>query len=323
MLKNRLPVVLFLVLVLLLTASPAFALRKISLTPALFEFSAPAGAELSNTFLIENEGDEDISHVFVYSTNVKVDENGKEVYRLPLPEEQVINSPASWVYIKVPDPTKIIGNFPFLSLKKGEARQVDFVIKIPENAPPGDYTTIVFFEARKPETAGQIATQVGARVGCRIRIRVQGEIFEDLSIKNIKVRKFAIGNSVPYEFSLVNSGNVDAPGSVSIRISKGSGEPFFEKVLQKKTYLYAKSNLDYLGDVKVNNLGFGFRNFEVNFKYTDWQGVEKELKASEKFFAIPLVVFYVALVVFASLILFISFYLDARLKKKGKAFQAE
>lgn len=315
--------IVFLFILLLAAASPAFALRKISLTPALFEFSAPAGAELSNTFLVENEGDEDISHVFVYSTNVTVDENGKEVYRLPLPEEQVINSPASWVYIKVPDPTKIIGNFPFLSLKKGEERQVDFVIKIPENAPPGDYTTIVFFEARKPETAGQVATQVGARVGCRIRIRVQGEIFEDLSIKNIKVGRFALGDTVPYEFSLVNSGNVDAPGSVSIRISKVNSEPFFEKTLQKKTYLYAKSNLDYLGAVKVDNLGFGLRNFEVNFKYTDWQGAEKELKASEKFFAIPLMVFYVSLIIFASLILFLSFYLDARLKKKGKAFRPE
>lgn len=311
-------VVLFLLINLTL---PAFAIQKISLQPAAFEFSAAPGSEISNVFRVENEGDENLSHVFVYSTNVKVDKNGKERYQLPLPEENILNSPGSWVYIKVPDPTKIIGNFPFLDLKKGEGKQVSFTIKIPDKAPPGDYTTVVFFEARTPQTAGKIGTSIGARVGCRIKIRVQGEIIEDLIFDRLSVRRLVVGNVVPFDMRLLNNGNIDAQGSVSVKVKTPAGELIDEKYLSKRTYLYAHNNLHYSGALKIRGLGFGPRTFEGVFKYKDWQGNIKELRKQVSFFAVPVQVFYLILFLIAILILLFSFWLDARLKKKGEAFK--
>lgn len=300
---------------------PVFAVRKLSLQPAAFQFSAAAGSEISNSFTLKNEGDEDLSHVFVYSTNVKVDKNGKERYELPRPEENILSSPASWVYIKVPDPTKIIGNFPFLDLKKGESKQVDFVIKVPDNAPPGDYTTVVFFEAREVSGAGKIGTSIGARVGCRIKIRVQGEIIEDLVFDRLTTRRLIVGNIVPFELKLVNKGNVDASGPVILRIKDSSGKTIYEKDLSRRSYLYARNNLQFSGAVKVNGLSFGRYTLEGIFKYKNWQGNQKELRREVTFLAVPLQLFYLILFAAAALILFISFWIDARLKQKGEAFK--
>lgn len=311
----------FLTIIVLSLASVAFGVRKLALQPASFEFSAAPGAEITNSFKIKNEGDEFLSHVFVYSTNVKVDKNGKERYTLPLPEENILNSPASWVYIKVPDPTKIIGNFPFLDLKEGEGKEVKFSIKIPDKAPPGDYTTIVFFEARSPQATGIVGTSIGARVGCRIKIRVQGEIIEDLVFDRLLVRKFVVGDIVPFEINLLNKGNIDAQGPVLIRIKNLSGSIIQEKYLSRRSYLYAHNNLQFSGAIKVKNLGFGFRNFEGIFRYKDWQGNNRELRREVSFFALPIQIFYILLFMFAALILLVSFWLDARLKKKGEAFR--
>lgn len=313
---------IFLTAVLVVTASSAaLGLRKLSLQPAAFEFSAAPGAEISNAFRIKNEGDENLNHVFIYSTNVKVDKNGKETYVLPLPEQNVLNSPASWVYIRVPDPTKIIGNFPFVDLKKGEAKEVSFSIRIPEKAPPGDYTTVVFFEARAIQGTGKIGTAIGARVGCRIKIRVQGEIIEDVIFDRLSVRKLVVGNNIPFELKLLNKGNIDAQGSVSVRIRDSSGRVISEKYLAKKSYLYAHNNLHFSGALKIPKLGFGYRVFEGVFKYKDWQGNPKELRRDVSFFAIPVQLFYMILFAIALAIIALSFWLDSKLKKKGEAFK--
>lgn len=306
-----------------LSPDSLIAKRKISLTPGLFEFSAPPGAEVSNTFLVKNEGDKALSHVFVYATNVEVNKEGKEIYELPRPEESIINSPASWIYVKVPDPTKILGNIPFLSVNVNEEKRVQFVIKIPEKTPPGDYTLIVFFETREMETGGKTATSVGARVGCRIKIRVQGEIIEDISINSLKINRFSIGGTIPYEFSLVNNGNVDAPGSLKVYLSTLGGSKIYKKTIQKNTYLYAKSKLDYTSAIKSSNQGLGLRNFSVVFDYKNAAGKNESIKVTKKYFAIPLYFFYMCLIVLAGGVLFISFYLDSKLRKRGKAFEKE
>lgn len=311
----------FLLVLIFMPSKSAFALKKISLQPALFEFSAAPGSEISNTFLIKNEGTEDLSHVFVYSTNVKVDKNGKERYELPKPEQQLLSSPASWVYIKVPDPTKIIGNFPFLDLKKGDEKKVDFVIKIPKDAPPGDYTTIVFFEARTPITAKTIGTNIGARIGCRIRIRVQGEIIEDVLFDYLKIKRLVIGDTVPFDFKILNKGNIDAAGSVVAIVKKPDGRTLYKKYLSKKTYLYARNDLTFQGALKVKNLGTGYHNFEVVFKYKDWKGYSKELRKSVGFLSLPLGLFYTILFLIALLILFASYQIDAKIRRRGEAFK--
>lgn len=319
--RGFLSVLVISLLILLFAATSAHALRKVSLQPALFEFSSAPGSEISNTFLIENEGTEDLSHVFVYSTNVKVDKNGKERYELPRPEHQILSSPASWVYIKVPDPTKIIGNFPFLELKKGESKNVDFVIKIPKDAPPGDYTTVVFFEARSPLTAKTIGTNIGARIGCRIRIRVQGEIIEDVIFDYLKLRRLVVGETIPFDFNLLNKGNIDAAGSVVASIKRPDGSVVYEKYLSKKSYLYARNHLTFQGALKVKNLGFGYKTFEAKFTYKDWKGNTKELRKTVGFIAVPLTVFYALLFLIALLILLLSYWIDSKLKKRGEAFR--
>lgn len=299
----------------------AHAARKLSVSPGTFQLSAPAGAEIENEFLVINEGTEAIPHVFVYATNVRVGKNGKETYVLPKPEEPLLSSPASWIYIKVPDPTKIIGNFPFIDLGLNDTKSVSFSVKIPEEAPPGDYTIIVFFEAREPGSEGRFSAAVSARIGCRIKIRVQGDIVEKEEITNLQIGRFVVGDVVPYSFALVNSGNIDAPGRLEARVETPSGVTIASKVLQRRVYLYAKSRLDFAGALKSKGLGFGMRTFRTTFTYRDDEGNERALEKKASFFAIPVSVFYLLLIVLAAIVLAISFWLDARLKKRGKAFQ--
>lgn len=297
--------------------------RQISVTPGTFEFSVPAGTEASNSFLVSNEGDEDISHIFVYATNVRLNRKGVERYDLPRPEEPLLSSPASWVYIKVPDPTKIIGSFPFIDLTADDSKQVDFIIRIPPQASPGDYNTIVFFEARDLNSQARLGTVVGARVGVRIKIRIQGEIFESLNVQKIQVNRMVIGDSVPYEFILANNGNIDTQGDLFVRISDLKGRTLAEQKIQKNVYIYAKSRLNFSGVTKSEKMGIGPRNIEVLFKYENARGVLKFLKKSASFLSLPLYIFYAGLVLFSLIILFVSFSIDTKLKKKGETFKQQ
>lgn len=299
----------------------AEAKRRISVTPGTFEFSVPAGAEATNSFLVSNEGDEEMSHIFVYATNVRLSKKGVERYDLPRPDEPILSSPASWVYIKVPDPTKIIGNFPFIDLNKGESKKVDFIIRIPPQAPPGDYTTIVFFEARDLNSQSKLGTVVGARVGCRIKIRIQGEILESLEVQKIKAKRIIIGNSIPYEFVLANNGNIDSQGDLFVRVTDLKGNTLAEQKIQKNIYIYAKSKLNFAGVIQSEKIRLGPKKLEVIFKYLDARGHHRILKKSASFLALPLYVFYAGLVLFSMIILFVSFSIDARLRKKGEAFK--
>jgi hypothetical protein len=126
---------------------------------------------------------------------------------------------------------------------------------------------------------------------------------------------------VPFDFKILNKGNIDGAGSVTASVEKTDGTVLYKKDLSRKSYLYARNHLTFQGALKVKGLGTGYRNFEVVFKYKDWKGNIKELRKSVGFLSLPLSLFYAILFVIAILILFASYQIDARLRRKGEAFK--
>lgn len=308
---------LFLFLVLFLVSSgKAFATASIGISPGVFEFSLPPGGEVENEFIVSNEGDEYLDKVIVYGADVKPDKRGKIRYIVPGPRENPLASPASWLTIKVPDPTKIWSNFPYVDLKPKEGKRVKFTLKVPENAVPGDYNAVVFFEIKKESSMGRRGILTGVRVGCRIKVRVEGSVLERLFLQPFTIKGIVIGNKVPYYFRIKNEGNIDHPIEIKLSFLTPSEESLKEFSLEKKGYIYARSEREYSDALRVKNLGFGKRIARLILTYQGANGDFKVIEKDRAFFALPYS-FFVFLVLFLVIgVLFFFFYLDKRYRKK-------
>ncbi len=308
-------------MLLLALTDVAQAKASVGISPGSFEFSLPPGGEVKGTFVVSNEGDEFLDRVLVYGTNVKPDKKGNIKYTIPGPQENPLNSPASWLTIKVPDPTKIWSNFPYVDLKPGEKKTVDFTLKVPQSAVPGDYTSVVFFEIRKEKKVGKKGVLTGARVGCRIHIRVQGEVLERILLQPFSVKGLVIGNKLPYYFRVKNEGNIDAPTKITLSILTPSEKELKKVTIEKNGYLFARSEREYSGVLKVNNVGWGKRLARVTLTYESADGNFKVIEKDRAFFALPysffaLLVFFLILAVLA-----FFFYLDKKFRRKKAVFE--
>jgi hypothetical protein len=308
---------LFLFLILFLISSEeAFAKASIGISPGVFEFSLPPGGEAENGFIVSNEGDEYLDKVIVYGTDVKPDKKGKIRYVVPGPRENPLASPASWLTIKVPDPTKIWSNFPYLDLKPGEGKKVKFTLKVPENAVPGDYNSVVFFEVKKENFMGRRGILTGVRVGCRIKVRVQGSVLERVLLQPFTIKGIVIGNKVPFYFRVKNEGNIDHPLEIKLIFLTSSGKELKKFSIEKRGYIYARSEREYGDALRVRNLGFGKRIARLSLTYQGANGDFKVIEKDRAFFALPYS-FFVFLVLFLVIaVLFFFFYLDRKYREK-------
>lgn len=84
-----------------------------------------------------------------------------------------------------------------MSLKQGERQTVQLKIDVPENAAPGDYTSVVFSEMKIALEQKGVSLKLVGRVGCRISLRIAGDIIEKLKVTSLRVKSFVIGNKLP------------------------------------------------------------------------------------------------------------------------------
>ncbi len=246
-----------------------YAAQTLALSSGTFAFEVDPGQTGEGEVVVINDGDEPIK-VLVYVADVAIDETGVQTY--PLPERQgasLLTTPASWFRIFMPADSKSVGNTPYLELDVAERVPVKFDFTPPTGTAPGDHNTVIFFEMFEfaQDTEGS-AAQVSGRIGARVALRVSGEIVEDMSIRPFEVPAFVVGTEVPYDFTVVNGGNLNKPIVATATLLDRSEKEVASAVVASETTVYARSNLQLSGKLDTVAGRLGPHTVEARVQYT-------------------------------------------------------
>ena len=274
--------------------APALAERTIALSTGTVELSLAPGGVASETIAVANNGDEPL-RALVYTNDVVYDAEGMPEYVKPTGAQGEFNrSPASWISLRMPAETQVIANTPYIELEPGDEMMIDFEMRVPEGATPGDYNAIIFFEMFDTADAEGTSSQISGRIGARIVLRVAGDIVDRLDVAPFAVRGFVIGDVVPYSFTLTNEGNIDKRYTPSLVVLDGSETERMRSEIETAPIVYAGSTREYTGGLKLTNANFGKYTMRVEIAYDKETGsapgatVAERLTKDRTFWVVPL-----------------------------------
>jgi len=171
-----------------ITLGLPFSAGAITIGPAKLELEADPGHILTGEMSLFNETDK--AGTFYISFQKFIEEEGKKMFLRD--EESLI---AEW-----------IETLESVSLAAGERRNIPFIIRVPENAPPGGHFAVAWWSTVPPEAKGGVG--IAVRAGILIFLRVSGEVTEEAEI--LYSPKQTIVGSLPLAFNVTfkNLGNV-------------------------------------------------------------------------------------------------------------------
>lgn len=289
----------------------AVAEKTLSLTATSFDFNVAAGQQVSGTLSVINDGDEPMN-VLIYAMNQVVDKSGKVDYKAPeMTGPASERGAAAWVTVKVPADARMVGNVPYVETSPGDTFPVEFSVKVPADAPPGDHQIVLFFEiGNDSEASGQSTAKVSGRLGARIRVRVQGDIVERISVEPFVVRQLVIGKLLPYTFRVNNGGNVDKTITSTLELMDSSDRAKMTSVPASNTVVYAGSSFEY-SDVLTTTVAPGRYTLRLTTEYSRessgaGSGVPEQIVEERAVWVIPLWLAIVPVLLIGGLLLWLS-----------------
>jgi hypothetical protein len=165
-----------------------------------------------------------------------------------------------------------------------EEKLINISIKVPENANPGGYYSTIFFQPLIPDdVVGSSSTRIVSRVGVLSLLIVKGEFEENLSLGDIKYRKFQQFGPIKLSFTLNNTGNVHLLPVGDIVI-KDIFKREVAKLDMNPSIILPGSEKEYVFNLDKKYL-FGRFTISYNFMY----GTEQKTIFSDKesFWVIP------------------------------------
>lgn len=282
---------------LLFVAFPprAQATSAIGLSTGTFKFNTIHGKTLNGDLYVSNEGDTPVQ-VLVYSSDIVP--NAKGVPQFVLPKRGTMptsRSPASWATINAPDSTRIINNAPYLRLGVGERSHVFFTIDVPRDASAGDYSMAIFFEMFNVGGTKGNVSRIGGRLGCRVQVRVQGRIFDNVSVRPFTLGNVIFGSTLPYSFTIHNDGNIDHEFASTLQLLSTDEEMKQRAVIGKADYIYARGRKPFEGRLALGNVGLGKYIGELHVAYVrealgpggELSGAKADIVKQRTFYVVP------------------------------------
>jgi hypothetical protein len=295
----------------LAAATPAMASMTLGLSNASFQFNVAARQKGSGETIIYNDGTEPIK-VMVYAANQVVDDKGATQFLTPSRDTaNLLKSPASWIRIQLPASTKAIGNTPYLEMTPGQRVNVKFDFEVPPGVAPGDHQVLIFFEMFSfPGEVQKTGSTISGRIGARIRLRVQGQIRQDLQVRPFVLRELVIGDKAPYSFVLRNVGNVDVPLTGTVTLFDGNDAEVLKSDVVTETTVYADTMAERSGVLDVSSVVPGRYRAEFRIDYqkesADGQGSAEKIVLTRTVWVIPLWLAILAVVIVGGAVLWLS-----------------
>ncbi|MDO8964969.1 MAG: hypothetical protein Q7W30_10840 [Coriobacteriia bacterium] len=247
--------------------------RTLGISTPKFEFSAAPGATGKGDLYVVNDGSEPLK-VMVYMADQSVDATGGTAYTVPkVGDADFMTSPALWFRIQVPEKTQSIGNIPFLEIGPGGRVPVKFNFQVPEGVAPGDKNVVLFFEMFELKGSQGAQSQIMGRLGSRIRMRIQGTLVEKVEVEPFSVRNWVIGDLMPYEFAIRNSGNIDESVAGELVLRDGNDTTLDASRVMTETAVYASSMTERTGTMKLEKATLGAFTARLTVTYPRGGGV--------------------------------------------------
>ncbi|HUW71872.1 MAG TPA: hypothetical protein VMV66_01610 [Candidatus Humimicrobiaceae bacterium] len=182
-----------------ITLSLPFSADAITIGPAKLELEANPGDILTGEMSLLNETDK--AGTFYISFEKFIEKDGQRVF---LPDEESLID--EWAEM----PESVF-------LAAGERQKVPFILRVPENAPPGGHFAVAWWSTMPPDM--ETGVGIAVRAGILIFLRVSGEVREETEI--LYSPKQSIVGSLPLSFNVTfkNLGNVHLKplGNIIIR----------------------------------------------------------------------------------------------------------
>lgn len=259
----------------MLVAVPAstYGIKTLALSTASFQFDVAGGKTVGGKIVVANDGDEPIK-VLVYAANQDVDEQGGVTYVAPNRADlSSMASPATWAKVTMPADSKSAGNIPYVELDPDEEVPIKFSFTPPQGVAPGDHNAMIFFEMFDfPEGGDSSQSIVTGRLGARVRLRVAGDIVEQAEIRPFDLPPFVVGDSIPFEFTLRNLGNVDQRMTADVLMLNRGGEELARQTAIASKLVFANESLAASGTI-VPPSPFGRFTVRVLSQAVDDDGV--------------------------------------------------
>ena len=286
------------------------------------ELSAKPGETVSKQVRLENEGDKEItfySSIYNFKSNNK---DGKPEL-IPLPQEGLVDL-ASWIKVEKGP----------ITLAPKQSKDIDITIDVPSYADPGGHYATVLWGDNSQKTDEKANLSINWKTGHLILLKVSGDVKEDVTISNFKVKK-GYQNRLPIEFTteLQNTGNVHIKpvGQIEIKNIFG-GKSGIAQFNNTGGNILPKSSREFddawIGEKNVQDGGFfqelrnEFKNFAIG-RYTAniaifYGNDQKMLEAHDSFWVLPWRVMLVALILLLIIFFLIKKYNKMVIKRSKK-----
>lgn len=210
--------------ILILGVSSASAMAQITLSVknpnpyegnfSWFVYTKNAGETISDIATVKNFSNSPVN-VTIYAVDAVSSDSGSFILSFTEDEQKGIGE---WTDVKSKS----------LTIPPYEVIDVPFEIKIPADAPPGQYLGGIVIEnglsdtTEKDEKKKGTSISVKTRIGSRVYLTIPGEIIEDVNFTDFFAKKEITGNT-RFFLTLENKGNMSYEPEVKIDIFDQSG----------------------------------------------------------------------------------------------------
>jgi hypothetical protein len=194
-----------------------------------------------------------------------------------------------------------------ITIAAGQSQNINFTLKVPENAVPGGHFGAIVVSVEPPEMRTSGAS-IGYEVANIISMRVAGDVLETAQIRQFSTKNFINSNvDVDFLVRVENEGNTLVKPIGPLEITNMFGKQVAN--LQFNTSLsgvFPKTTKNY--EIKWQDDGTGFGRYEATLSavYGD-EGRKNTMSSTVSFWILPMNIIGPALGVLATLLLLIYF----------------
>ncbi len=280
----------------LILPTTASAQTGVSISPAIIEpgENIEPGSEHHYSIEVENLLDTE-QEFYVFVRNISdVGSAGTPVFA-ESNDEVTGMEVADWIELP----------FESIVIQGNESADVNFTMRVPEDASPGSHFGGVFFSVDAPEIEKSGAA-IGYQVANIISLRIAGDVIESARIRQFSTDKFFYGSlDVDFNVRIENTGNVLVKpfGPIEIRNMLGQEVDVFtfnedlSRIIPSKTREFKEN---------WQGTGVGFGRYEVSLSavYGN-EGAIQTMYNTTSFWVLPMQIIGPALAILATILLIV------------------
>ncbi len=232
--------ILLLVLILFISIKSSLAL---TLMPAKLELELDRGEIRNIEFFIRN--DSEVPEIYYSEVECFTEEGENKQFIGRCPEVEWLSLPES------------------VALNSKEIKSVLVTFKVPDSAPPGAHSLVIWWSTRPTKSDVPSGVYIGLRVGSLIYINVKGEAKENFVLSKVNYRKFIFKLPLKITYAIKNTGNTYINPKGEIIVKNLLGKEVDRKVVNPRD-LQILPNNEKLMEMEWNPL-FALGPYKINF----------------------------------------------------------